>query len=142
MRYGHPHFQAEGFVSIWIGTFPSEEIREEQLHERYGEEYEDEPLALWMGEFGFGYFDHDFMDTSSHGMEVRPLRELIEQCSYATSFVEEALQMAEQHGVSKTQFVMLLYDFRYDSSITGVIQGKYLRFLGAFPYTNTTREGS
>jgi len=140
MRYGGPHFEAEGFVSIWIGTFPSEEIRAEQLCERYGEEYEDEPLALWMGEFGFGWFDHDFMDTNGHGMAVGPLRELIESCSYAASFVNEAMKIAAQQGISETQFVMLLYDFRYDPSVTGITRGKYLQFLGAFPYINTTRQ--
>ncbi len=137
------HFNADGFVSIWVGVFPSEEAREEHLHERYGEDRgDDEPLAHWMGEFGFRYFDHDFMDTNSHGMAIGSLRALIEPCSYAASYLDSAMHSAQQQGITETQFVMLLFDFRYDPSVTGVTQGKYLQFLGAFPYINTTREGT
>ncbi len=139
MRYDGPDFETKGFVSIWVGAFPSEEIREEQLSERYGEEYEDEPLSLWMGEFGFGYFDHDFMDTNSHGMKIGPLRALIEPCSYATSFIDTAMQAAAQLGITETQFVMLLYDFCYDPNVTSVTRGTYLQFLGAFPYSQEDR---
>jgi hypothetical protein len=128
------YFETAGYVSIWIGEFPSEEIGDQHLRERYGERGDDEPLAEWMGEFGFRYFDHDFMDTNGHGPSVGPLRPLIEPCSYATSFVDEAMLIAAQQRIAETQFVMLLYDFRYDPAVTGVTQGRYLRFLGAFRY--------
>ena len=133
------HFDADGFVSIWVGEFPADGTGDEYLQPNYDHE-DDEPLAPWMGEFGFGYFDYDFMDTNGHGDRVGPLRELIEPCSYSTSFVNEAMQMAQQLGITETQFVMLLYDFRYDAAVTGVTRGKYLRFLGAFPYSVGDRE--
>lgn len=127
------HFDEQGFVSIWAGGFPSEEVRVEHLRERYGDD--DEPLAEWMGEFGFLYFNHDFQDTNGDGLTTQPLRELLAPCSYAASFLDEAIGEADHQGISKTQFVSLLYDFRYDPEVTGVRQGRYLRFLGAFRYS-------
>ena len=135
MRYGPHHFDAEGFVSIWCGEFPTEEQREAQLRERYGEEFEDEPLAEWMGEFGFGWFDHDFMDANSDGLAWRSVRELIAPCSYAASYVEAAVGAAAQLGIHKTQTVLLLFDWRYDPAVSGVQQGRFLHFVGAFPYS-------
>jgi hypothetical protein len=135
MRYSGHHFEREGFVSLWAGIFPSEEVRVSHLEERYDEEFEDQPLAEWTGEFGFGWFDHDFMDTNFDGLAIRPLRELLAPCSYSESFLERALAEAERQGVRETQFVLLLYDLCYDPNVTGISQGKYLQFLGAFPYT-------
>ena len=128
------HFNAEGFVSIWISEYPPGKDVADYFRPRY-DRADDEPLAVWMGEFGFGYFDYDFMDTNGHGQSRGPLRTLIEPCSYAASFVNDAMQMAAQLGIEETQWMMLLYDFRYDPSVTGVTRGKYLRFLGAFPYS-------
>jgi hypothetical protein len=132
-------FNAEGFVSIWVSEYPNDADSDEYFEANY-DKADDEPLAPWMGEFGFGYFDYDSMDTNGHGESIGPLRPLIEACSYAASFVDEAMQMAAQLGIAETQWVMLLYDFCYDPAVTGVTQGKYLRFLGAFPYAVERQE--
>jgi hypothetical protein len=138
MRYGPHHFDADGFVSIWCGEFPTEADREAHLRERYGEEFEDEPLAEWIGEFGFGWFDHDFMDANSDDLARRPIRDLIVPCSYAASYVEAAVAAAEQLGIQTTQTVLLLFNWRYDPVATGVWQGRFLRFVGAFTYTKAS----
>ena len=139
MRCGPFHFETEGFVSIWIGEFPTESDRENHLRERYEEEFEDQPLAEWMGEFGIGYFDHDFMEANWEGLTLRPIRELIGGCSYAATFIEAAVTAAERVKVRETQSVLLLYHFRYDPSLTHVRRGRFLQFLGAFPFS-TSRE--
>jgi hypothetical protein len=136
MRYDGPHFERKGMVSIWVGVFPSESARKAQLKERYGEEFEDEPLAEWMGEFGFGWFDHDQMDTNWDGLKGQPLRDLLGQCSYAASFLERAVAAGSEQGIEESQTALLLYDFKYDPKVTGVTQGKYLRFLGTFRYSD------
>jgi Immunity protein 22 len=129
------HFDAPGYVSIWVGVFPSEEVKERQLRERYGDRRDGEPLAEWMGEFGFGWFDHDFMDINADGLSIQPLRALLAPCSYARSLLEDALRAADAQGISEAQIVLLLHEFRYDPRVTGVTQGNYLQFLGAFPYS-------
>lgn len=137
------NFSVSGFGSIWIGEMPSDGSDEDYLRPQY-DRADGEPLAPWMGEFGFGYFDYDFMDGNSHGTVIGPhgyqhsrgpLRPLIAPCSYADSFIDAAMQAAQQHRITQTQFVMLLYDFRYDPKVTGITRGTYLRFLGAFPYS-------
>jgi hypothetical protein len=128
-------FDAPGFVSIWVGTFPSEEVRERHLRERYEDREDDEPLAEWMGEFGLQWFDHDFMDTNCRGLTSQPLPDLLSPCSYSTTFLNEAVRTTREQGITETQFVMLLDDFRYDPAVTGITRGRYLRFLGSFPYS-------
>src|SRR6476646_8935414 len=134
------YFDAPGFVSIWVGGFPSEEVADRHMRERYGDRRDDEPLAEWMGEFGFRYFDHDFMDTNGNGLTRQPLRDLLAPCSYADSFLNEAMREAEQQGIAEAQCVILLFNFRYDPRVTGVTQGKHLRFLGTFPYAVEARD--
>jgi hypothetical protein len=134
MRYGGPNFGTQGVVSVWEGVFPTEEVRRRQLDERNGDEFENQPLAEWMGDFGFGWFDHDRMETNFEGLLLRPIRQLIEGCSYAESFANEAVVSAEKQGVHETQTVLLLYDFGYDPEVSGIQQSKYLRFVGVFPY--------
>jgi hypothetical protein len=134
------HFDAAGFVSIWAGEFPSVYAARSYL-QLNSDGKGDALLAPWMREFGFASFNHDSLQTRGHGDKVGPLHGLIEQCSHAASFVDAAMQAAKQQGMTQTQYVMLLYDFRYDPSVTGITRGKYLRFLGALSHTNTTRDG-
>ena len=130
------HFGEDGYVSIWVGEFPSKELREEHLRERSGEERGTGALAAWMGEFGFAWFDHDFMSTNWTGLSLRPLSKLVAQCSYSASYLDAALAAAQEQGISTTQCVLLLFNFCYDPKVTGVKEGSYLRFLGAFRYVD------
>jgi hypothetical protein len=131
-RYGGPHFQSDGYVSIWVAVASLSRIPDDYFEERYSDE--DLPLTKFYGDFGFGYFDHDFMDTNGSKGRGKSIDELIGACSYSSSFVEEAVAQAKRRGLEKSQYVVLLYDFKYDPKKTKVSKNAYMEFIGSFPY--------
>jgi hypothetical protein len=131
-RYGPPHFGKEGFVSIWVATVPLSQIPDDYFEENYGDE--EKPLTKFYGDFGFGYFDHDFMDTNGSKRTAKSISTLVGQCSYSSSFVDQTVGEAKRRGLDKTQHVILLYDFRYDPKKTKITKSPYMEFLGSFRY--------
>lgn len=107
----------QGRVCLDLGCVaPLSHILDDYFEERYGDE--DVTLTKFYGDFGFGYFDHDFMDTNGSKGRAKSIGKLIGACSFSSSYVEAAVTQAKQRGLEKTQYVVLLYDFKYDPKPT------------------------
>lgn len=132
-RYGGPDFDAEGVVSIWAAVSPLSRIPDDYFDERYGDD--EIPLSRFCEDFGFGWFDHDFMDTNISEGRAASIEKLIGQCSYSSSFLDQAVAQANKLRLEKTQWVTLLFDFKYDPKQTGITKSKYVEFVGSFPYS-------
>jgi hypothetical protein len=135
-KFDGPHFrvQNEDVVSVWAAAGPLADLPEDYFTENYGED-DDEPFNRFSADFGFGYYDHDFVEA--HGAEAGrsvPVAELLGAASYGSSFRDEAARQAERLGVGRASFVFIMYNFRYDPAVTGVRDSEYLRFVGVFPY--------
>lgn len=131
-RYGPPHFNKDGFVSIWFAIAPLSRIPDSYFEERYGDE--EVPLTKFYGDFGFGYFDHDFMDTNASEGRAALIEKLVGECSHSLSFAKQVAAATRKRGLTKTQFVVLLFDFQYDPKKTMIRKSSYMEFLGSFPY--------
>jgi Immunity protein 22 len=132
-RYGPPHFNKAGFVSIWVSVVPLNRIPDDYFEENYGgDEYV--PLTPFYGDFGFGYFDHDFMDTNTSEGRATEIENLLGPCSYSASYVELAVAEAKRRGLEKTQSIVLLFDFKYDPDVSEITKSNYMEFLGSFVY--------
>jgi immunity protein 22 of polymorphic toxin system len=130
-RYGPPHFRKDGYVSIWVAVVPLSRIPDDYFEEIFDDEL---PLTKFYGDFGFGYFDHDFMDTNGSKGRASSIEKLIGACSFSSSYVAQAVEQATERGLEKTQYVVLLYDFEYDPKQTRITKNSYMEFIGSFPY--------
>lgn len=137
-RYGPPHFSdQENRVSIWLGIVPLDEIPEDYFQENYQDE--DKPFTHFSADFGFGFYDHDFVEMMTGGENVadsvpKPVRFLLDVTSYNDSFLQRALLAANECGITESELAFLMYDFEYDPKVTGITQSKWLRFIGCFDY--------
>jgi hypothetical protein len=112
-------------VSIWIGTFDSEEKFIDFIREQYDEEGDLFPSAF-MEAFGIDEIKPDFQEVL---FLENISREDISQASYAESFIDK-IEESVIHG----NCIILLYDFCY----TGKIQtSSGLNFIGVFEYSGT-----
>ncbi len=130
-RYGPSHFSdKENRISIWIGVCPLIEIPEDYFKETYTDQ--DQPFTHFSEDFGFGFFDHDFVEMNCSRSGRKSVRDLLPVHSYSASFLEAASTAAEQPGMDETELIFLMYNFEYDPELTGIKQSKCLRFLGCF----------
>jgi Immunity protein 22 len=140
-RYGPPHFSdKENRLSIWIGRCPLAEIPDDYFKENYADE--DQPFTRFSEDFGFGFYDHDFVEMNSSATGPKPVRDLLAGHSCSTSFLEAAATAAEQNGMKATELIFLMYDFEYDPKVTGIQQSKWLWFLGCFDYDKSAPNAS
>lgn len=135
-RYDGPHFQTEkNIVSIWVAKRPLLEIPEDYFKENYDDDDDDSPFNAFSSDFGFGYYDHDFVESycfdDQRGAE---LSEHLKLLSYSASFMDKAIKKARELKIEKTSFVFLIYNFKYDPKKTRISESNYFRFLGAFPF--------
>jgi hypothetical protein len=133
-RYGPPHFEREGYVSIWATIAPLSRIPDDYCVPSYGDEDENKPLSEFSGDFGFGYYDLDDTESYSSDGRAAPMRDLLKYLSYSSSFIEQAEKAAKRKSLEKTQWVFLIYDFDYQPKVTKVSESKYMRFLGSFEF--------
>lgn len=135
-KYDGPHFFAEdeSIVSVWAATVAFDDIPDDYwIYNRDGND--DTPFNRFSSDFGFGYYDDDFVDTNADAVRrIVPIGQLILPCSYGASFADAVGRRAEQLGVASTSYVFLMYNFRYDPSVTGVDRSSCLQFLGVFDY--------
>ena len=135
-RYDGPHFEVEheDVVSVWVATSPFDAIPEDYFLERYDEE-DDQPFNRFSNDFGFGFYDHDFTEAhSSDDGQPIPIQGLIEPCSYGKSFAVLVAVAASSLGIKESSSVFLMFNFKYDSAVTGVRESPFFKFIGVFPF--------
>jgi len=122
----------EGKVSVWVNIVPPTAYPSSYFEEDYGRE--DGPLCEWAGNFGFNNYDHDSMDVARTDGDPLPIRKLLKNCSYATTFMDEAERAAAAISLTAANHAVLLYDFDYAARSERVEEDGYMRFLGTFSY--------
>ena len=132
-RHSIGEFEKKRVVSIWVATVPWRQIPDDYLEEHYGRE-EGEPFSRFAEDFGFGFYDHDFVSTNAVADQPKSVERLIGECSYSASFLADAVAAAKRQKFEQADFVFLLYDVAYPPKITKVSRSEYMAFLGSFPY--------
>ncbi len=134
--YDGPDFETDEIeiVSIWVSKCNLNDIPDDYFEENYGGE-DEESWNDFSSEFGFGYYDHDFVETYFiDDGEITHIKNLLEPLSYSDTFIDSAINAAIEKNLAETSFVFLIYNFEYSSKITGITESKYMSFLGAFPF--------
>jgi hypothetical protein len=135
-RFSVYEFEKKDIVSIWVAIVPWDQLPSVYFKEHYGRD-DDEPFTQFSDDFGFGFFDHDFVDTNGSPGQPEPIERLLGQCSFSSSYLQEATAEARKRGLGRTQFVFLLYDIEYQPKTTNVWRSSYMAFLGSFRYDST-----
>lgn len=134
--YDGPHFQCDDrdLVSIWVAHTDFDAIPESYMQYNIGGG-DDEPWSAFTDNFGFGFYDDDSVESHLQpDLRRAPLYEQLKFLSYSSSFIEAAVEEAQQRNLDKTSFVFLMYNFAYDPNVTGIQRDDYLEFLGSFAF--------
>ena len=134
-RYDNAHFgiDDENVVSIWATPVPYHEIPEDYFTYDFAGG-DNDPWNRFSSDFGFGYYDDDFVENYFDEPEKcsLPVRELIAPLSYSSSFIDAVVQRAKELGLEETSYLFLIYNFKYDPTITRKQKSAIFQFLGTF----------
>lgn len=119
-HYGQ-NFNKEGVVSVWASRMS----------------LDDHPDALDVLQdyCGVGAYDPDFTEANNFQYKVVPIRSLLSELSFATSFMDEVEKVAVSQGLGEASWVVVQYDFEYDRSRVKRVVHPDITSLGAFKYT-------
>src|SRR5262249_38546255 len=96
-------FEAKGVVSIGVATVGRTRLPDACCAEPHARE-EDEPSSRFSEDFGFGYNDHDVVDTNWVTDRPKPLERLLGECSFSASYLADAVAAAKRQGFDQTEF--------------------------------------
>jgi hypothetical protein len=133
-------FQRDGFVSVWVGTFPSVEEAEAYfgIPDEIGVDLPPEGMAT---DLGLSDLPAESLEVNFEQLAPRPLAELLKDATYSASFREQAVGAAKRQGIQAAQGIALLYDFDYQPDPEREGAGGPLTFIGSFPYVRTPSSG-
>jgi hypothetical protein len=127
---------SKGFVSVWIGEFPSVETAEAYFG------IPDE-IGVYLPPEGFAK-DLELDDLPADCLEVnfeqaspRLLPELLADATFSNTFCDQAVEAASGLGIGAAQGIALLYDFDYQANPDWQRSSGPLTFIGAFRYRGT-----
>ena len=135
-RFDGPHFEAEDedVVSVWVGVVPKSEIPEDYFEEHYSDD-DGDPFNAFSTDFGFGFYDHDFVEPAgSEDGSVVPIEDALADASYSKSYRGAVAKRAAELGITRSSFVFLMFNFKYDPAVTKITASKYFKFIGVFPF--------
>lgn len=128
------HYEADGVVSVWLGTFPDGESYERYFTEdRQNRQADGFPTCPFWKDLGIRWFDHDFQEGGNLASPVPVAELLAENWSYLGSFRGPLLARCAECGLGTANSVIFLYDFDYPTEAG--YSSPHMTFVGAFSYT-------
>lgn len=127
----------QGFVSLWIGEFPSVEAAEVYfgIPDEIGIDLPPEAFAK---DLGLEEFPSECLEVNFERVSFRPLRQLLQDATFSATFMEPALAAASEQGIQTAQGIALLYDFDYQTAPNRQRKVGPLQFIGSFPFVGTS----
>jgi hypothetical protein len=128
-----PDCQRSGFVSVWVGTFPSVEAAETYfgIPDEVGVYL---PPEVFLKDLGLEELRAENLEVNFEQLAPRRLRRLLADATFAASFLDQAVEAASRQGIEAAQGVALLYDFDYQAKPGWQRTAGPLTFLGSFPF--------
>ena len=134
--------QRTGFVSVWIGTFPSVEAAEAYfgIPDEIGVFLPPEAFA---GDLGVDEQLLEKLEVNFERMSPRPLLEFLNDATFCGAFRDQAAEAASRLGISRAQGIALVYDFDFQAKPDWQHLIGPLTYIGTFPFRGTPdAEGS
>jgi hypothetical protein len=122
-----------GFVSVWIGVFPSVEAAESYfgIPDEIGVYLAPEAFAK---DLGLEDLPSECLEVNFEQVSPRPLRQLLQDATFSSSFINQTIAAASEQGIQTAQGVALLYDFDYQAAPSWQRTVGPLQFIGSFPF--------
>lgn len=112
------NFRKPGMVSIWAGLEPDEESEVDVLQDLCG----------------VGYYSLDDQEANCFDFQLVDLRDLLQDMSYAGSFIEQACAAASALYIQQARWIIVQYDFEYQPAKVSRTIAPDPVFLGVFAY--------
>ncbi|MCC9607583.1 immunity 22 family protein [Blastopirellula sp. JC732] len=126
----------DGWVAIWIGSFPKKSDFNAYLKETYRDPDDDlTPISQFAVDLKETFYDHDFVFGEWHRGKPKSVETLLKPWRAADSFLEAAVAAAKKKKIADGNTVIIAYDHQYNSSRWP--KDSPVRFLGNFPYDET-----
>ncbi|ALC91648.1 hypothetical protein AM500_19050 [Bacillus sp. FJAT-18017] len=126
--------EQEGYVSLWVGEFSSQENFEDYLYIEYTEDGDAIP-SNFEEYFSIDYYDVDFREAVFFQQPVLNPTELLKGFSYDETILPKFHDMLVKNSPDRVNAVVLLYNFRYDP-VTEMKKGSgdRMQYIGAVQY--------
>jgi hypothetical protein len=126
-----------GFVSVWIGTFPTVEAAEEYfgIPDEIGVYLPPEGFAK---DLGLDELPAECLEVNFEQTAPRSLCELLNDATFSETFRDQVVEAASQQGVSTAQGIALVYDFDYQTQLGWQRAAGPLTFIGTFTFLGTS----
>ena len=127
----------KGFVSVWVGTFPSVEAAETYfgIPDEVGVYLPPEGFAR---DLGMADLPSECLEVNFEQVSPRPLSQLLRSATFSATFIDQAVEAASEQGIQVAQGIALLYDFDYQVALSQERAIGPLQFIGSFPFVGTT----
>jgi hypothetical protein len=123
----------KGFISLWVGTFPSVEAAE--LYFGNSDEIGVYlPAEGFARELGVDLHLLNALEVNFEQTSPRPLRELLNDATFPGEFCDAAAGAANRMGISMAQGIPRVYDFDYEAKPDWQNATGPLTFIGTFPF--------
>ena len=118
------------YVSVWVGTFGSQEAVDAYTAEQY--DRDGEPISPFAADIGLTFYDHDFIEVH-HEPGLSALgRAALARHSYGETFADAAAAHLPPGEAFDTLFLLYGYDHaRYPQAERSPHK---VRFVGTYPY--------
>ncbi len=127
----------KGFVSVWVGAFPSVEAAESYfgIPDEIGV---DLPPEAFANNLGLEDLPVECLEVNFEQVLPRPLGQLLQNASFSASFIDQTVAAASQQGIQTAQGIALIYDFDYQVAPDWQRTAGPLQFIGSFPVVGTS----
>jgi hypothetical protein len=113
-------FIKEGFVSVWVGDFRSEDDFDDYLLDHFATEFSFELRPQAVREMG----------VESEPVEIG---KLVQGFSRSKTFDLKVVEAARTHGITTASCMFIIYNFKYDSGCQAM-PNPGVKFIGAVPF--------
>ena len=113
--------EREGYVSLWLGNIPLEELLYEYVEVTYNEDGLCEE-SQFLKDFNINMedFDEDFIESIFIEENTNALEEILDGCSYEETVIPELNVFVREKQIEGYNTAILLYNFHYEGEIEKV----------------------
>jgi hypothetical protein len=123
----------QGFVSVWVGAFPS--VEDAEAYFGIPDEIDVYlPPEGFANDVGIPDLVPECLEVNFEQVSPRPLRQLLQTATFSASFIDQAIEGTNRQDIQEAQGIALVYDFDYQTVPGWQRTAGPLLFIGSFPF--------
>jgi hypothetical protein len=122
--------QEENYVSLWVGITDGISSLKEFVRNKYSEDGDLIP-SPFAHDFNISRYDSDFVEIEYFDKPPSTIQDILSGFSYAEELIPKFAKLLKNTTIdSKTNAVILLYNFKYDNTAHCSASKTRVKFLG------------